>query len=184
MSETLDRWKMVTGLFTDLLDAVEEYQWEDETPCTEFSVRELVEHVIDVQRMVPKALGERGAIDTPNGDDLKATWEAVRGAALAAYSEPGALDKYVDSPLGGTIPAEQMVAGVMIGDILIHAWDLARATGDDDTLPEDACQVILEALQMMPEEALRQPGRFAPAIDLPKGADIQTQLLCYTGRQH
>lgn len=183
MNNILDRWKMITELFTKRLDAVDDDQWQDPTPCTEFTVRELVEHVIDVQRMVPKALGERGTIDTPNGDDLTATWEAVRSAALAAYSEPGALDRYVDSPLGGMMPVELMVGGPITGDMLIHTWDLARAIGTDETLPAKACQAMLEALQMMPEEALRQPGRFAAVIDPPKGANPQTLLLCFTGRQ-
>lgn len=182
MSEILERWKTVAELFSKRLDAVEDEQWEDPTPCIEFSVRQLVEHAIDAQRMVPKALGERGAIDTPNGNDLKATWRAVRAVALAAYSEPGALDKDTDSPLGGTMPAERMVAGPMTADALIHTWDLARAIGADETLPTAACQAMLDALQTMPEEALRQPGRFDGAIDPPEGADIQTQLPCFTGR--
>jgi len=65
MSETLERWKLVTEGFTQRLHAVEEGQWEKATPCTAFTVRQLIEHVIDVQRMGPRLLGASGAIDTP-----------------------------------------------------------------------------------------------------------------------
>ena len=91
MNEMFERWKMLTESFGQRLEAVGDDQWGSATPCTEFSVHQLVEHAIDVQRMVPKALGESGAIDTPNGNDLKATWKVVHGAALAAYTPEGAL---------------------------------------------------------------------------------------------
>jgi uncharacterized protein (TIGR03086 family) len=183
MSEMLEGWKMLTDLFGQRLEAVGDDQWDSPTPCADFSVRQLVEHAIDVQRMVPKALGESGAIDTPNGNDLKATWKAVHAAALAAYAKEGALEKEINSPLGGKMPAGQVLGGPPSGDILIHTWDLARAIGADEKLPEAACQAMLGLLQTLPSEALRQPGRFDAAIGAPEGADIQTQLLCFTGRQ-
>ncbi len=183
MSELLERWKSLTEAFGQRLAAVGDDQWDSSTPCADFTVRQLVSHAIDVQRFVPKALGDSGAIDTPNGDDLKATWQAVRGAALAACSVEGALEKEIDSPLGGKMPAGQFFGGPACGDILIHTWDLARAIGADEKLPEDACQATLGFLQAAPSEFIRQPGRFDAAIDPPEGADIQTQMLCFAGRQ-
>ncbi|ETX01520.1 TIGR03086 family metal-binding protein [Candidatus Entotheonella palauensis] len=183
MSEIFERWKGLTEAFTQRLDAVSDNQWDGSTPCADFTVRQLVSHAIDVQRMVPKALGDSGAIDTPNGDDLKSTWKAVHGAALAAYTAEGALDKEIDSPLGGKMPAGQVLGGPPSLDLMIHTWDLARAIGADESLPEDACQMALGLLQSLPSEALRQPGRFENAIEPPAGADAKTQLLCFTGRQ-
>ena len=69
MSETLERWKQITEGFTQRLQAVEEGQWEQATPCTAFTVRQLIEHVIEVQRMGPRLLGARGAIDTHKRQD-------------------------------------------------------------------------------------------------------------------
>jgi uncharacterized protein (TIGR03086 family) len=182
MNETLARWKLVTDGFTQRLNAVTAEQWDNATPCTAFTVRQLVEHVIDVQRMGPKLLGASGAIDTPIGPDLPGVWQAVRAAALAAYEAEGALTKVVNTPIG-QMSAEQFIAGPAIGDALIHTWDLARGIGADDTLPEAACRIQLEGLKTIPEDFLRQPGRFAAAIEAPAGADAQTQLLCYAGRQ-
>ncbi len=183
MNDILERWKGLTEAFGQRLDAVQDDQWDSSTPCADFTVRQLVSHAIDVQRVVPKALGASGAIDTPNGDDLKATWKAVRDAALEACSAEGALAKEMDSPLGGKMPAGQFFGGPASGDLLIHTWDLSRAIGADETLPEDACQAALGFLQAVPAEFIRQPGRFDDAIEPPAGADAQTQLLCFTGRQ-
>ena len=182
MSEILERWKQVTEGFGQRLDAVQEGQWESPTPCTEFTVRQLVEHAIDVQRMVPRLLGASGAIDTPVGNDPVSAWKAVRDAALAAYEVEGALANIVETPVG-PMPAEQFMGGPAIGDALIHTWDLARAIGADETLPDDICQIQLQGIKTIPEEFLRVPGRFDAAIEPPAGANAQTQLLCYTGRQ-
>ena len=182
MSETLERWKLITEGFTQRLHAVEAGQWEQATPCTAFTVRQLIEHVIDVQRMGPRLLGARGAIDTPLGSDLVSVWERVRAAALTSYEAEGALARSVETPLG-QMSAEQFLAGAAIGDALIHTWDLARAIGAEETLPEAACALQLQGLKALPEDFLRQPGLFAAAIAPPAGADAQTQLLCYTGRQ-
>jgi uncharacterized protein (TIGR03086 family) len=182
MSETLERWKQITEGFTQRLQAVEAGQWEQATPCTAFTVRQLIEHVIEVQREGPRLLGARGAIDTPLGSDLVSVWNHVRAAALAAYEAEGALEHVVDTPLG-RMSAEQFLAGPASGDALIHTWDLARAIGADETLPEEACARQLQGLKALPEDFLRQPGLFEAAITPPAGADAQTQLLCYTGRQ-
>jgi uncharacterized protein (TIGR03086 family) len=182
MSETLERWKLVTEGFTQRLQAVEAGQWEQATPCTAFTVRQLIEHVIEVQRMGPRLLGARGAIDSPLGSDLVSVWERVRAAALVAYEAEGALEHIVDTPFG-QMSAEQFLAGPALGDVLIHTWDLARAISAEETLPEAACAIQLQGLKALPEDVLRQPGLFAAAIAPPAGADAQTQLLCYTGRQ-
>ena len=183
MSEILERWKSLTEGFGQRLEAVRDDQWDSPTPCVDFTVRQLVSHAIDVQRVVPKGLGATGAIDTPNGDNLKATWKAVHAAALKTCSAEGVLEREIDSPLGGKMLAGQFFGGPACGDILIHTWDLARAIGADEKLPEDACQATLTFLQAAPPEFLRQPGRFEAAIEPPEGADIQTQMLCFTGRQ-
>lgn len=183
MSDILARWKRVVEGFTERLNAVDDDQWNNATPCAEFTVRQLVEHSIDVQRMIPKALGSSGAIDTTLDSDPKTAWETIREAALTAYTAEGALERTIESPLG-TLPAGHVMAGPVIGDLLIHTWDLARAIGADDTLPEDICRIQFELLQPLDGEMLRQPGRFGPKIDVPAGANAQTALLCFAGRQH
>ena len=62
MSEIVERWKTLTEAFGQRLEAVRDDQWDSATPCTDFTVRQLVAHAIDVQRVVPKGLGASGGI--------------------------------------------------------------------------------------------------------------------------
>ena len=70
----------------------------------------------------------------------------------------------------------------ILGDVLIHSWDLARATGLDETL--DAVEVarMFDGLQGI-DEILRQGGQYGPKIDPGEDADLQTQLIAFTGRR-
>jgi len=63
----------------------------------------------------------------------------------------------------------------------LHRWDLARATGQDETLDPDRCAEMFEGMEPM-EEVLRQSGHYGPRIDVPEDADAQTKLLAFIGR--
>ncbi len=109
-------------------------------------------------------------------------WKTVRAAALAVYETEGALSQAVKTP-AGEMPAEQFIAGPIISDALIHTWDLARAIGADETLPEVVCQIQLQSIRAIPETFLRDTGRFKAPIEPSIKADTQTQMLNFTGRQ-
>ena len=67
-------------------------------------------------------------------------------------------------------------------DILVHIWDLARATGLDETLDPDEVHRLYVGMEPM-DEALRQSGHFGPRVEVPETADEQTKLIAFTGRQ-
>ncbi len=87
----------------------------------------------------------------------------------------------VDSPFGKRTFAE-LAGGLLCGDTLFHTWDLARATGQDETLDEAACARALAEMEPM-DQGMRRSGMFGPAIDPPADADVQTRLLCFGGRR-
>jgi uncharacterized protein (TIGR03086 family) len=177
--DIVDLWSRVADGFGARLDAVADDQWDDPTPCPEWSVRELANHAITSQRLLPMRLGVE--IDVADGDP-KASWEAMRAAALAAFQKPGVLDEKVEMPFGEMTVA-QILTNVAMGDLLIHSWDLARATGGDERLDPDAVTVAFEGLKPL-DEVLRASGTvFGPKIDPPPGADLQTELLCFSGRR-
>jgi len=63
----------------------------------------------------------------------------------------------------------------------MHSWDLARATGQDETLDADLCAAMYEG--MLPiEELMRSSGQYGPRVEVPEGADAQTKLLAFIGR--
>lgn len=69
-----------------------------------------------------------------------------------------------------------------IGDVLIHTWDLARATGLDEQLDADEVALLLSRMQPM-DEMMRKGSAFGPKVEVPADADVQTQLIAFTGRQ-
>jgi uncharacterized protein (TIGR03086 family) len=146
------------------------------TPCESCDVRTLVDHMIDSQRyFAATARGEEASLPSPTppaliGDDPVAAYAEIREETLRAHREPGVLDK--TGPL----------LGIAFCDQLIHGWDLATATGQDATMPDDLAQAAFAMLDGRLTDENRAPG-FKPAAEVADGATAQERLLAYTGRQ-
>jgi len=72
-------------------------------------------------------------------------------------------------------------AKVFTGDVFQHTWDLARATGQDDTLDPERCAAMLAGAEPY-EDAMRQSGQYGPRVEVPEDADAQSKLLGFIGR--
>ena len=114
------------------------------------------------------------------GDDPVASWEAARAGLEAAAAPEGALDKVLATPFG-EMPADAFL-GIIVLDALTHSWDLARAAGVDDRLDPELVSVCFERIRPL-DGAIRVPGFFGPARPAPEGADEQTQLMAFLGRE-
>jgi uncharacterized protein (TIGR03086 family) len=149
---------------------------DDETPCEQWDVRTLLDHMIDTQNFfAARARGEDPSLPDPAppsliGDDPAATYEQTRQETLRAHREPGALEKA--GPL----------LGIAFCDQLIHGWDLATATGQDATMPDDLARAALAMLDGQLTDD-RRGNAFKPAVDVPDSASPQDKLLAYTGRK-
>ncbi|MFD9908942.1 TIGR03086 family metal-binding protein [Streptomyces sp. NPDC059063] len=174
--------------FTARVHAVRGDQWDAPTPCTDWSVRDLVNHLAGEQLWVPPLVRDGATVeavgDTFDGDllgsDPAASWATAAAASRAAFREPGALDRTVHLSYGDT-PARAYCAQ-MVTDLVVHTWDLARAIGADERLPDDL--VDLARREVAPYAAdLVKSGLFAPAVPPPPGADDQTKLLSLLGRR-
>ena len=173
----------------DLLDLFERGSWwtrskvagasdrlGDPTPCDGWEVRTLLDHLVDALRyFAATGRGEEAALPSATppaaiGDDPLGAYDAMREETLRAYREPGVIEK--------TGPS----LGIAFADQLVHGWDLARATGQDATIPEDLASAAFGMLDGKLADEHR--GRaFAPAVDVPHSASVQDRLLAYTGRQ-
>ena len=174
--DLVTRYEEAAAGFTDRLEAVADDQWSNPTPCTDWDVRQLVDHVITIQRQIPDSLD----VPVDDGGDPRATWKAVRDAALTALRQPGVMDRTIKG-LRGEMPVE-MALLPRLSDLHVHTWDLARATGGDERLSPEIAAIVLERLKPN-DEALRQSGSFGPKVDPPAGADTQVELLCFLGRR-
>ena len=167
--------------------AIAEGQWHDPTPCSEWDVRTLVNHVAVEQLWVPplvqgSTVAEVG--DRFDGDQLSndppATWDAVVQPAKAAFGAPGALGGRVLLSAGERPTAEY--CWEMTTDALIHSWDLARGIGADETLDAELVNVVYERTLPFAEH-LQETGLFAPPVPVPADAPLQTRLLAIFGRR-
>jgi uncharacterized protein (TIGR03086 family) len=107
-------------------------------------------------------------------------WAAARDIVQADLEDPERAGTEYEGFFGPST-FEGSVDRILAGDVLVHTWDLARATGQDEQLPGDEVARGLDAFKSM-GEAVRTAGVFGPAVEPPAGADPQTRFLCFTGR--
>lgn len=180
MSEVPGRYHRVAEGFTARLAGVRPDQWASPTPCEDWDVRALVVHVVATHgRVLANVTGEPPADPDPSGD-LAAQWAAASAGIAAALDDPD-LSQRVVGGMVGEQPFESLVGRLLCADTLFHTWDLARATGQDEHLDEDAVAAAATFLEPI-DEAIRRPGGFASKLPAPPGADARVRLLCFGGR--
>jgi len=173
--------------FGDLLRAVTADQWTHATPCAEWDVRALSNHVLSENRWVPPLLAGRTVAEVGSafdgdllGEDPAASWDDAASEALAAVREPGALERTVHLSFGDFSGRYYM--GQLLSDHVIHAWDLGRAIGADEEADPELVRFAYD--ELVPQfEQWRSAGAFGPKVDVPDDADLQTKLLAQAGRE-
>lgn len=169
----IDQWRETAAAWDQRYQAIGE-QWQADSPCEGWCVRDLVDHAIGVQQQIA------GGILGVQSEGLE--WPALREAMSAAMDDASVLDGEMPQGPFGPMP-KSMMLGIGISDLLIHTWDLSRAIGADETLPAGPVTSAYMGLQRMPQEAIRSEGRFGPALEVADDADEQSKLLAFAGRQ-
>jgi uncharacterized protein (TIGR03086 family) len=174
-----ERYRRVADGFGARLAGVRPEGWRESTPCTDWDVTALGTHVLTTHARVAGQAGGELAEIAPDAD-LLAEWERVRTAIAERLADPGVAAARVAGMFGEQSFAS-LVGRLLCADTLFHTWDLARATGQDEHLDEEACAAALSFLTPL-DEAIRRPGGFAPKRPSPPGADVQRRLLDFGGR--
>jgi uncharacterized protein (TIGR03086 family) len=172
--------------FGETVHAVGPDQWSNQTPCSEWDVRALVNHLVNealwvrpiLDGMTVAQVGDRFDGDLLGGDPTGA-WERSAADALGAACAEGATDRTVHVS-SGDIPAGEYLQQVFT-DLVIHRWDLARAIGADDTIDPVDAATIYEQMKPM-EDQMKSWGAYGDRIEAREGADTQTKLLALFGR--
>jgi uncharacterized protein (TIGR03086 family) len=165
-----------------LIAGVEAQQWSAPTPCSEWNVRRLVEHLVGMNLVFAALLNgqEMPARDGDRlGEDPVAAYQQSAEALLEAFSRPGLLTETFTGPLGTVTGSERL--DIRLYDLLVHGWDLAKATGQPVVLPEDLARRALRFAQLQVDTQPRI-GRFDPAQAVGQDAPAIDQLAAFLGR--
>ena len=183
--EPLTALRAATDAFTAVIHQVGDDQWNAPTPCDDWTVSDLVSHVVGGNAMLAGAPREDTGpflAGLPLGDDPVATYEAGAAAQIAAFEADGALEQVVCHPMMD-MPGSQAIE-FRVGDLTLHTWDLARAIGADETLPPELVVEVYERMAPM-AEVLATIGIFGEGASgsVAEDAALQAKLLDITGRR-
>jgi uncharacterized protein (TIGR03086 family) len=154
-------------------------QLDHPTPCTEFTVRGVLEHMIGGATMFAAGFRGEEAGESDLSDVLAGFGPALTELA-AAIQTPGALDRTIQAPFG-EVPGTVLARFVVL-DGLVHGWDLATATGQAYE-PSDALVADVESFGRDALAPMRDGVTFAEAVAPPPSATPIERLAALTGRQ-
>ncbi len=182
-SEIAERYRNVAAQFTQRVRAVPAGAWDNPAPCDGWVARDVVGHLVE---WVP-GFFSRWDVDlspsVPGEEDPVLAWTSVSDGIQRVLEDPEIAAREADSQMGRR-SLEQMVDMIVINDVLIHTWDLARATGQDETLDAgEVARMSGSGFLEMPDEVLRAGGQFGPRVEVPADADPQTRLIAFSGRR-
>lgn len=184
--ELIDAFDAAFAEWDRLVHEVRDEQWENPTPCTDWNVRDLVNHLVGEHLWAPHLLngettaevGDRYAGDVL-GDAPVAAWERAGGASWSAFHRKGSLrgDVHVT---GGKIPATDY-AWQMTSDLTVHGWDLAQGIGRRSRMRDELADAVHAHVE--PQAASwQQAGIFDPPVPVPDDVVPQDRLVALLGR--
>ena len=195
MPDPVDMLRKTTLRVHEIMAGIRQEQGDAATPCTEWNVRQVMNHVIggaevlagSLEGTMPEGIGGVSANSSYSDEtDIAKLAQAYAGEAaraLAAAQRSGAMD----NPTPGSMMTMPQFLIAMANDHIVHGWDLARATGQDDTLDPDVVRASY-AMIIAPETARlvemgRQFGFIGPAVAVSDDASLQDKLIAHMGRQ-
>jgi uncharacterized protein (TIGR03086 family) len=189
MSDLLELFNRGLREFGTRVHRASAEQWTASTPCSEWDVRALVDHLIDEQLWVPPLmsgheLGAAGSIVESTkralDDDPVAAWETAALASSRAFGEPGALDREVALSRGATRATEYLTE--MIFDLVVHSWDLGKAIGFTESLDDELVRFGLAGAEQLGGD-LSASGVFDAPVQVSDDASAEERLVALTGRR-
>jgi uncharacterized protein (TIGR03086 family) len=161
--------------------------WDSPTPCADWSVRDLVNHIVTGQLWVPDLLaghtvaevGDKYAGDQLH-DDPPDAWTEASGAARGAFLQPGALDRTVHLSFGDIDGREY--CWLLTTDLAVHGWDLATALGADAGIDDELATTLLGYVEPK-ADSWSGSGAFGKPVPVSDDADPVTRLIGLLGRR-
>lgn len=159
-------------------------QLHNSTPCESWDVSELINHIVGTHIFFLAGMNGTPPADPADfaAGDYMAAYDEATAATIAAFGVEGALGKMVKMPFGEMPGAAVM--GLATTDTFQHAWDLAKATGQDSDLAPELASALLSASKQSISDAFRGPegAPFGSEQECGDGASNADQLAAFLGR--
>ena len=183
-AEVVDALEAALAATGTLIAGIAPTQWSAPTPCPDWDVRALTNHLVGGLRIFTAQLTGTDAggehEDDWLGDSPAAAYTAAATAVLAAWRTPGAMTRTLSISLG-EVPAAQG-AVIELTEVVVHGLDVAVATGQEDRVDAGLVTSLHELMLDMGMDSFRVPGVFGPAVPVPTGAPAHRRLLAFLGR--
>lgn len=188
MSEIADRYRKHAEAFERKVAAVRPEQWGDQSPCARWTARDVVDHIIMMHGAMLRPVGRE--LSAAPSDPLGA-FRAARADVEALLGDPALAATESRTPTG-TMTAAEHIDRVLTDDLILHGWDLAKATRQDATIDPAEAERMWAEKKAVPADVMakyRTPGAFGPGIEVlgpevpvPADAPVQDRLLGLIGR--
>jgi uncharacterized protein (TIGR03086 family) len=174
-----ERYRRIAAEMSARVDAVPADAWDNPAPCEGWRARDVIGHLVG---WIPGTVLGGTWLEGADADvDPVGAWHALDDALQAALDDPASSAIELDLP-PGRMTRDRAIDMICTNDVLIHTWDLARATGLDERLLADEVEGMLAGIAPM-DAALRESGHYGPKVQVAADADAQTRLLAFLGRR-
>jgi uncharacterized protein (TIGR03086 family) len=191
MNEIADRYRRHADAFDHKVAAVRPDQWSNPSPCAKWTARDVVDHIVMMHGAMLRPLNRELAEAPSVADDPLAAFRAARADVQAVLDDPELSGTECDTPVG-RMTVERHIDEVVSDDLVLHGWDLARATGQDGAMDPADVERLWASTTAIPADVMekyRTPGAFGPGIEVfgaevpvPEDAPLQDRLLGLIGR--
>ena len=155
--------------------------WDRETPCPPWVARDIVRHLVE---WIPDVIGRSGHTITVSADvdvDPLSAWRDLASELQRLLDDPAIAHRTFDAGPPGELSIANAIRMLVVGDVLVHTWDLAEAFGRSVQLDDALVAEQLAGLAQF-SDALVASGHFAAAVAVPDGASPHVRMLALTGR--
>jgi uncharacterized protein (TIGR03086 family) len=180
MSEISERYRRLGDAFAAKIEAVPDDRWDSQTPCDEWKARDLIGHVVSTQGMFLGFIGKELKDVPPAEAEPLAAWNAARAQVQAVLDNPEQAESEFQG-FSGKSTFEAAADKFLCTDLVVHGWDLSRATGLDERIEPADVQRARKYMESM-GDALRSPGAFGAEVEAPPDAGAQEKMLAFLGR--
>ena len=175
-----ERHRAAAALFADCIAAVTD--WSADAPPEGWDARSVVRHLLEwLPGLLSNSLGVELAPEDPDDAGLAAAWDRRCAEVQRLLDDKAEAARPYTSEYFGEMTLADVVDRFYTSDVVMHTWDLARATGQDDTLPRDFVEQSFAGMEPM-GDMLSASGQFGKRVAVPEDAPLQDRFIGLIGR--